>query len=84
MPLSEIAAELGIHQNQLHTLKEQLEAKGDKAFSNKLGRPLKKTKVKYRHSGKRIIGFEKKLSRACLNISKSFITGSDDILIWVM
>ena len=40
-PSSEIATELGIRRNQLYKWKEQLEVKGDKAFSNKLGRPLK-------------------------------------------
>jgi transposase len=40
-PSSEITAELGIRRNQLYKLKEQFEVKDDKAFSNKLGRPLK-------------------------------------------
>jgi transposase len=39
--LSEIAAELGIRRNQLYECKGQLEGKGDEAFPNKLGRPLK-------------------------------------------
>ena len=38
---SELATELGIRRNQLYKWKEQLEVKGDKAFPNKLGRPLK-------------------------------------------
>ena len=40
-PSSELAAELGIRRNQLYKWKEQLENKGDEAFSNKLGRPRK-------------------------------------------
>ncbi len=40
-PSSELAAELGIRRNQLYKWKEQLENKGDKAFSNKPGRPSK-------------------------------------------
>ena len=40
-PSAEIAAELGIRRNQLYKWKEQLDAKGDDAFSQKRGRPLK-------------------------------------------
>ena len=40
-PSSEIAAELGIRRNMLYKWKEQLESKGDNAFSSKRGRPLK-------------------------------------------
>ena len=40
-PSSELSAELGIRRNQLYKWKSQLEDKGDKAFSNKLGRPRK-------------------------------------------
>ena len=40
-PSAEIAAELGIRRNQLYKWNEQLEAKGDDAFSQKRGRPLK-------------------------------------------
>ena len=40
-PSSEIAAELGLRRNQLYKWKEQLEAKGDNAFAEKRGRPLK-------------------------------------------
>jgi len=40
-PSSELAAQLGIRRNQLYKWKSQLEDKGDKAFSNKLGRPRK-------------------------------------------
>jgi transposase len=40
-PSSQLAAELGIRRNQLYKWKEQLENNGDKAFSNKLGRPRK-------------------------------------------
>tara|TARA_R110002095_G_scaffold211362_1_gene199467 strand:+ start:312 stop:623 length:312 start_codon:yes stop_codon:yes gene_type:complete len=40
-PSSQLAAELGIRRNQLYKWKEQLENSGDKAFSNKLGRPRK-------------------------------------------
>jgi transposase len=39
-PATEIAMELGIRRNQLYKWKEQLESKGDKAFSGK-GRPKK-------------------------------------------
>lgn len=38
---SEVAAELGMRRNQLYKWKEQLESKGDEAFPNKRGRPLK-------------------------------------------
>jgi transposase-like protein len=38
---SEIATELRIRRNQRYKWKEQFEVKGDKASSNKLGRPLK-------------------------------------------
>ncbi len=38
---SEVAAELGIRRNQLYKWKEQLESRGDEAFPNKRGRPLK-------------------------------------------
>lgn len=41
-PSSEIAAELGIRRNQLYKWKEQLEAKGETALTNKRGRPRKK------------------------------------------
>lgn len=40
-PSSELAAQLGIRRNQLYKWKSQLEDKGDKAFSNNLGRPRK-------------------------------------------
>jgi len=40
-PSSELAAQLGIRRNQLYKWKDQLEDKGDKAFSNNLGRPRK-------------------------------------------
>ena len=40
-PSSDIAAELGIRRNQLYKWKEQLETKGETAFSNKRGRPIK-------------------------------------------
>ena len=40
-PSAEVAAELGIRRNQLYKWKEQLESKGDVAFSSKKGRPLK-------------------------------------------
>ena len=40
-PSAEIAAELGIRRNMLYKWKEQLESKGDEAFPNKKGRPLK-------------------------------------------
>ena len=40
-PSSEIAAELGIRRNQLYKWKDQLERKGDTAFTDKRGRPLK-------------------------------------------
>ena len=36
-PSAEIAAELGVRRNQLYKWKEQLEAKGDGAFSGKTG-----------------------------------------------
>ena len=41
IPSSELAAQLGIRRNQLYKWKVQLEDKGDKAFSNNLGRPRK-------------------------------------------
>ena len=40
-PSSEIAAELGIRRNQLYKWKDQLESKGDDAFSGRRGRPLR-------------------------------------------
>jgi transposase len=39
-PAAEIAMELGIRRNQLYKWKEQMESKGDKAFSGR-GRPKK-------------------------------------------
>jgi transposase len=39
-PAAEIAQELGIRRNQLYKWKEQMESKGDKAFSGR-GRPKK-------------------------------------------
>lgn len=39
-PASELALELGVRRNQLYKWKEQLEAKGEKAFSGR-GRPTK-------------------------------------------
>jgi|TARA_R110002096_G_scaffold77735_4_gene182862 transposase len=39
IPSSELAAQLGVRRNQLYKWKAQLEDKGDKAFSNNLGRP---------------------------------------------
>jgi transposase len=39
-PAAEIATELGIRRNQLYKWKEQMESKGDKAFSGR-GRPKK-------------------------------------------
>lgn len=39
-PASELALELGVRRNQLYKWKEQLEAKGEKAFSGR-GRPKK-------------------------------------------
>ncbi len=36
-PSSEIATQLGIRRNQLYKWKEQLETKGDKAFTGKKG-----------------------------------------------
>ncbi len=39
-PAAEIAMELGIRRNQLYKWKEQMENKGDKAFSGR-GRPKK-------------------------------------------
>lgn len=41
IPSSELAAQLGVRRNQLYKWKAQLEDKGDKAFSNNLGRPRK-------------------------------------------
>ena len=41
IPSSELAAQLGVRRNQLYKWKVQLEDKGDKAFSNNLGRPRK-------------------------------------------
>lgn len=38
---AEIALELGIRRNMLYKWKEQLEAKGDQAFTSKSGRPAK-------------------------------------------
>lgn len=40
-PPAEIAMELGIRRNQLYKWKEQLACKGDEAFPNQRGRPLK-------------------------------------------
>lgn len=40
-PASTIAVELGIRRNQLYKWKEQLENKGESAFPEKKGRPLK-------------------------------------------
>ena len=39
-PVAEIARELGIRRNMLYKWKEQLDIKGERAFSNK-GRPKK-------------------------------------------
>ncbi len=40
-PPAEIAMELGIRRNQLYKWKEQLQVKGDQAFSDNRGRPRK-------------------------------------------
>lgn len=40
-PAAEIARELGLRRNQLYKWREQLQKKGDKAFSRKPGRPKK-------------------------------------------
>jgi transposase len=40
-PSSAIATELRIRRNQLYKWKDQLEEKGEEAFLNKPGRPLK-------------------------------------------
>lgn len=56
-PSSELAVQLGIRRNQLYKWKEQLENKGDQAFSNKLGRPLKNSQseiVKLRQENGRL------------------------------
>jgi transposase len=44
-PSSEIATELGIRRNQLYKWKEQLEEKGEEAFPNNRGRPLKENQT---------------------------------------
>ena len=38
-PAAELAMELGIRRNQLYKWKEQLQTKGERAFSGKRGRP---------------------------------------------
>ena len=56
-PSSELAAQLGIRRNQLYKWKNQLEDKGDKAFSNNLGRPRKEDQselVTLRQENKRL------------------------------
>lgn len=56
-PSSEIATQLGIRRNQLYKWKEQLEAKGDGAFSGKKGRPNKDNRCetsKLREENKRL------------------------------
>ena len=56
-PSSELAAQLGIRRNQLYKWKEQLEHKGEQAFPNKLGRPLKENQseiVTLRQENKRL------------------------------
>lgn len=40
-PAAEIALELGVRRNQLYKWKEQLQAKGEQAFSDQRGRPKK-------------------------------------------
>ena len=40
-PAAEIAMELGVRRNQLYKWKEQLQAKGEQAFSGNRGRPKK-------------------------------------------
>ena len=42
-PAAEIAMELGIRRNQLYKWKEQLQAKGEQAFSGNRGRPKKES-----------------------------------------
>ncbi len=46
-PSAEIAAELGIRRNMLYKWKEQLESKGEEAFPNKKGRPLKENQSEF-------------------------------------
>jgi transposase len=41
-PPAEIAMQLGIRRNQLYKWKDQLAMRGEAAFSNKRGRPIKK------------------------------------------
>ena len=40
-PAAEIALELGVRRNQLYKWKEQLQAKGERAFTGQRGRPKK-------------------------------------------
>lgn len=72
-PSSEIATQLGIRRNQLYKWKEQLEAKGDKAFSGKKGRPLKANQSetsKLREENKRLREEVEILKKAAVYFAK--------------
>lgn len=72
-PSSKIATELGIRRNQLYKWKEQIEVKGDKAFPNKLGRPLKENKSEVstlRHENNRLREEVEILKKAAVYFAK--------------
>ncbi|WP_154224785.1 transposase [Marinicella rhabdoformis] len=72
-PSSEIATQLGIRRNQLYKWKEQLETKGDKAFTGKKGRPLKENQSetsKLREENKRLREEVEILKKAAVYFAK--------------
>jgi transposase len=72
-PSSEIATQLGIRRNQLYKWKEQLQAKGDNAFSGKPGRPLKEKQSetsKLREENKRLREEVEILKKAAVYFAK--------------
>jgi len=62
-PAAEIAMELGIRRNQLYKWKEQMENKGDKAFSGR-GRPKKEDQSEEQKKGTHL--FFKEINRRVL------------------
>ena len=72
-PSSLIATELGIRRNQLYKWKEQLDVKGDNAFSKGKGRPLKENQSedsKLRQENKRLREENEILKKAAVYFAK--------------
>jgi transposase len=71
-PAAEIAMELGIRRNQLYKWKEQMESKGEKAFSGR-GRPKKEDQsevASLRHENERLKEENEILKKAAAYFAK--------------